>query len=120
MMNLEEVAKICHEANKALCEYLGDDSQPSWADAPLWQKNSIIMGIDFHMKNPDAGPAASHEAWLKEKENQGWIRGPKKDPSKREHPCMVPYDELPWEQQIKDKLFIAIISTFREHINEML
>ena len=103
------IAKICHEANKALCETQGDNSQPSWAEAPSWQKDSAFNGVRFHKDNPDADASASHENWLKEKEADGWKYGLVKDPEKKEHPCCVPFEELPTEQQVKDHLFKAIV-----------
>ena len=39
-MNIKQIAKTCHEVNKAFCESIGDASQPSWNDAPQWQKIS--------------------------------------------------------------------------------
>ena len=31
-----------------------------------------------------------------------------KDPEAKTHPCMVPYECLPWEQRVKDYLFISV------------
>lgn len=108
-MNVEQVAQVAHEVNKAYCEALGDSSQPSWEDAPDWQKTSAINGVKFHIANPDATPAASHESWLKQKTDEGWTYGPVKDPEKKEHPCFVPFDQLPVEQKAKDFLFRQVI-----------
>ena len=70
---------------------------------------SAINGVKFHQENPDAGPSHSHENWLKEKEADGWVYGSVKDETHKMHPCMVPYDELPGEQKLKDTLFIAVV-----------
>lgn len=103
------VAKAAHEVNRIYCESIGDKSQPIWADAPQWQRDSAIAGVKFHLANPEAGDAASHESWLKQKEDAGWIYGTVKDPAKKEHPCMVPFDQLPPEQQFKDRFFRTIV-----------
>jgi hypothetical protein len=112
-MKYETIAEVCHEINRAYCQSIGDNSQPSWADAPEWQKQSATNGVKFHIANPGSPPSRSHEEWLKEKANTGWKYGPVKDPEKKEHPCFVPYDQLPREQQIKDKLFIAVVEALR-------
>ncbi|MHB1023977.1 MAG: RyR domain-containing protein [Acidobacteriaceae bacterium] len=104
-----DVARTCHEVNRAYCKSLGDDSQPAWRNAPEWQKQSALNGVVFHMEHPDAGAAATHNSWLKEKELSGWKYGPVKNPDTKEHPCFVPYDQLPPEQQAKDALFIAVV-----------
>ena len=51
----------------------------------------------------------SHESWLAEKRATGWKYGPVKDPEKKEHPCCVPYAELPAAQQAKDRLFTGTV-----------
>ena len=109
---VEVVAEVCHEANRCYCNSIGDFSQPLWEVAPEWQRVSAINGVSFHRANPDAGPAASHESWLKEKEENGWKYGPVKDVEKKEHPCFVPYDELPAEQKRKDLIFTSIVHAF--------
>lgn len=112
-MTVPQIAELCHEANRTYCRLNGDDSQPAWADAPEWQKSSAINGVKFHISNPDAGPAASHENWLAEKRADGWTYGPVKDPDAKQHPCFMPYDGLPIEQRMKDSLFISIVDCFR-------
>ena len=111
-MNIEKIAKLCHEVNKTYCESIGDHSQPKWEDAPGWQKESAIAGVNFHLEN-ETTPEQSHESWLKQKELDGWKYGPIKDGIKKEHPCFVPYEELPKEQQVKDHLFKAIVDCFK-------
>lgn len=110
-LSIEEIAKVCHEANRGYCKALGDDSQLPWDEAPQWAKTSAINGVRFHLDNPNAGPSGSHENWLKEKEREGWKYGEVKDPEKKEHPCYVPYEQLPKEQQAKDYIFTAIVKS---------
>jgi hypothetical protein len=77
--------------------------------APDWQKQSAISGVGFHMAHPESTPEMSHMEWLKQKEREGWVYGLVKDASKKEHPCMVAYNDLPVEQRMKDSLFVAIV-----------
>lgn len=108
-MDSENIAAICHEANRVYCEALGDKSQTIWRDAPKWQRESALNGVLFHQANPDAGDAASHENWMAKKLADGWRFGPAKDAIAKTHPCIVPFDQLPIEQQRKDALFRAIV-----------
>ena len=114
----EVIARVCHEANKAYCESLGDLTQPKWDDAPDWQKESAINGVQFHMDNPDSKPEDSHNNWMAEKEKDGWVYGETKDAEKKVHPCMVSYDQLPKGQQVKDSLFIGIVRTLVDVLAE--
>ena len=106
---IEKIARVCHEANRAYCKTIGDHSQPSWDDAPEWQRASAIQGVGFHIENPSAGPADAHNAWLSAKLRDGWRFGHVKDAETKTHPCMVPYEDLPHEQHTKDFLFIAVV-----------
>lgn len=108
-----QIAMVCHEANRAYCRSIQDNSQVPWADAPDWQRASAIKGVKLHLSG-DHGPEASHESWMKEKQETGWVFGEVKDPEAKTHPCMVPFAELPKEQQMKDILFRAIVHAFKE------
>jgi hypothetical protein len=108
-MTIEDIARICHEANKALCESVGDFSQKPWKEAEGWQRDSAITGVRFALDNPDAPASAQHDSWTQEKLSAGWKYGPVKDADKKEHPCLVPFEQLPPEQQAKDYLFKAIV-----------
>jgi len=109
---IEQIAKTCHAVNKAFCEHLGDTSQPTWEEAPDWQKQSAMNGVRYHLENPDSKPSDSHNNWMSEKKADGWVYGEVKDPEKKEHPCLVEYEELPKDQQAKDSLFIAVVRSF--------
>ena len=115
-MKVEGIAKVAHEINKAYCESLGDTSQAEWKDAPQWQVDSACNGVEFHLANPDAGADHSHNEWLKEKEENGWKYGPIKDAEKKEHPCFVPYEDLPMEQQAKDYIFRSVVHALKSYL----
>ena len=106
---VEAAARAAHEANRAYCAALGDESQVPWDDAPRWQRDSALEGVRFLVENPGAPASAQHSAWLEQKRRDGWKFGPKKDAGKREHPCIVPYEELPGSQRAKDAIFQAVV-----------
>ena len=109
----EKIARIAHEVNRAYCGAIGDHSQPPWDEAPQWQRDSAIAGVRAHMKG-GLTPEQSHESWLAHKRADGWKYGPVKNPEKKEHPCCVPYAELPLEQRVKDYLFGAVVASAGE------
>mgnify|MGYP001599877106 CR=1 FL=1 len=102
----------CHEANRAYCRTLWDAPQSPWADAPGWQRESCTNGVYFLLANPTASDAALHYEWQKHKVEEGWKYGPVEDPIKKEHPCLVAFDKLPPDQQMKDRIFTAIVRAF--------
>lgn len=111
--SVEAIARVCHEANRAYCVSLGDTSQPSWDDAPDWQRQSAVTGVAGHLDGSITSARQSHESWLREKEATGWTYGPTKDPILKQHPCFVAYDLLPPSQQKKDALFKAVVDALR-------
>ena len=45
----------------------------------------------------------THEIWAKNRIAQGWKWGKKRNDSKKEHPCLVLYDDLPEEEKEYDR-----------------
>jgi len=43
-----------------------------------------------------------HIRWMQEKLANGWIYAPNRDNEKKHHPLLVPYEQLPPEEQQKD------------------
>lgn len=109
-MTNEQIARVCHEANAALCRTHGDFSQDDWTHAEDWQRKSAINGVAYAKANVDSPASAQHDAWMRDKIADGWKFGPVKDATIKEHPCIVPYDQLPIEQRLKDHLFKAIVA----------
>jgi hypothetical protein len=109
-MTPEQIAKVAHEVNRAYCISIGDDSRLAWEDAEIWQKDSAVLGVNFHVAK-ERSVEEFHESWMDEKLSDGWKLGPVKDSEKKEHPCMVPFHELPKEQQSKDYIFRAVVTS---------
>ena len=109
MATPEEIARVCHEANRAWQHATGDPApSPTWDEAPDWQRDSATDGVVQALAGAD--PVQLHESWCDRKRGEGWRYGPTKDPAARTHPCLVAYDQLPEEQQRKDALFAAIVA----------
>jgi hypothetical protein len=110
----EEVARIAHQVNKAYCQAMGDDSQLDWEEAPDWAKESAINGVRYAIEKNFPSPQEMHDNWLSEKLKNGWKYGEEKDADKKEHPCCLPYKDLPEFQKAKDYLFSAVVRSMYE------
>ena len=105
-------ARLCHEVNRTYCSTLGDVSQVPWDQAPEWQRTSAIKGVMFCAEQGTHFPERQHNSWMKEKLENGWKYGHKKDEHEKTHPCLIPYEYLPADQKLKDSLFGAICNAF--------
>ena len=44
-----------------------------------------------------------HEIWAQERLNDGWTFGSERNDHKKEHPCLLPYEELPENEKNYDR-----------------
>lgn len=115
--SLEDVARLCHEVNRGYRAGIGEDPGPRWEDAPEEMRASARAGVRAHLLAPGGlTPEAQHEAWAAHKHAAGWVWGRRKDPDRKEHPCLVPYAALPPAQRAKDHLFAAVVRAARRHL----
>lgn len=112
-VSVTDMAKVAHEVNRAYCKAIGDDSQVPFEEAPQWQKDSVVAGVQAVLQGGVCSPGESHANWLAVKRADGWTYGKVKDAEKKTHPCLVEYDELPPEQQVRDQLFLAVVAALR-------
>jgi hypothetical protein len=45
----------------------------------------------------------AHEVWAQRRMAEGWRPGPRRDEAKKEHPLLVPYNDLPEEEKEYDR-----------------
>ena len=116
-MDATAIAQVCHEANRALQVVQQDPTIPvsvHWEELDEETKQSAIQGVQGILDGTVDSPEKSHENWMQFKLDNGWTYGPVKDEEKKEHPLLIPYDELPESQRVKDDLFGAIVDALRE------
>ena len=114
-IDVERIAHVCHEANRALqvtSPAHNGDVSPHFMEAPEWMVQSGLSGVEEALSGKT--PEQLHEAWCAYKTSEGWVFGDAKDASKKTHPCLVSYADLPADQRIKDKVFHAIVNAMSE------
>lgn len=45
----------------------------------------------------------AHDLWATQRLADGWIHGPRRDDALKQHPCLVPYAELPESEKRYDR-----------------
>lgn len=113
-----EVARVIHAANAEMQAVLGHDviSTP-WFWEPLSARRVVVEGV-LATRTGLLTAEANHAVWLVSKELAGWSRGPEKDPEKKTHPAMVPWEELPAANRDQAEIFVAIVRAMsRKEVN---
>lgn len=109
-MDKQQIAKLAHEANRAYCQMIGDNSVLPWEDSSEQHRAMILKGVESIENNPSMSPEQGHQKWLEARKADGWKYGPEKNLERKEHPCMVPYGSLPLTQRFKDYLFHSVVA----------
>lgn len=93
MVRVRHIGWVCYQiaADQEYNEQPSDD-----------QLQSLINGVKFALAHPDMTPEENHDNWMQMKEAQGWVYGTEKDMTKKTHPDMVPFGELPEVEKRKD------------------
>ena len=114
-MEYHDIAEIVHATVRQyniVHEVPGDNFE--WDDMDESYRESIEKAVKDEMETPTKEPDESHKKWLKAREDDGWVYGPLKDQEKKQHPCMVPFEELPEVQQYKDILFVTMVALLKQ------
>ena len=110
----EDIARVCHEANRALTHLLQDvPMQPWWDEIDPDMRASVIKGVEYALEHVEATPEDMHRAWCDERRRQGWTYGETKDPIAKTHPALKDFADLPPGVRSKDAVFRAIIKALR-------
>ena len=115
-MKIEDLARICYEANRTLCLTQSDFSRKRWEEADEWERQTSIEAVNFILENPEARASMLHDFWMRDKTDHGWVYGKNKDPDEKTHPSLIPYEELSEIQKAKDYLVIAIVNGLSKFI----
>jgi hypothetical protein len=110
-------AKAAHECNRAFCVAIGDNSQVPWEWAEQWQRDSAVAGVQGVLNGNT--PEQQHAMWSNHKLADGWKYGPVKDAAKKEHPCLVDYYDLSFEQKAKDAVYVTVVRSVLDSLRAM-
>jgi len=49
----------------------------------------------------------AHEIWAQQRIKDGWTWGPQRDDSRKQHPCLIPYEDLPDSEKLYDRAIVT-------------
>jgi RyR domain len=115
---------------RAIFVYEGARLQAAAMNAPVipepwWEREEAFREQFLPVIEQQMGPGRSdspemlHEQWRESYENMGWQYGEVRDPEKKTHPDMVPFDQLGFAEQIKDEVFVRLCEIARTCIVDL-
>jgi hypothetical protein len=109
---IDAIAATIHNLNTEWCRLNGDFKHFSWEEAPKDICDTMKEGVKWVLKNPDITPEEHHNNWVEHKTKEGWTFDLFKDFERKTHPCLVPFDELPFNEKWKNSLIITATLNF--------
>lgn len=102
------LAAAAHEVNRIYSKSLGEELEVHWEYLPSENQSVALLSV-VGIITDEHTPAQSHKDWMEYKMSQGWKHGDVKDLEKKIHPCLVAFEELPFEIQHKDTLWVNTV-----------
>lgn len=116
--SLSDIAYVIYSVNQDLSKYCLDDSGTAtyrkWKELSKDERDQYTRAVKRRIDVPGVTPEQQHEEWLQSKVADGWVHGSVKDNEAKIHPCMVPYDQLPPTQRIKDVIFGNLVTNLHD------
>lgn len=76
-------------------------TKSSYIPSPL-DETSVVLPTEMLTLAEDLAKNV-HEVWAKNRLAEGWTYGTVRDDTKKQTPCLVPYEELPEEEKAYDR-----------------
>jgi ryanodine receptor 2 len=76
-------------------------NKPSYIPQPI-DLDDIILSEDLN-ELVEAMAKNVHAVWAESRVSQGWSYGPERNDDLKQHPCLVPYDQLPEQEKDYDR-----------------
>lgn len=83
------------------------------------RKEGMISAMERIVFREVSTPQEMHKIWEDFMKNDGWSYAKEKSHTNKTHPCMVPYDELPEFEKLKDQIFIDSVLSFEERFDKI-
>jgi len=113
-----DLGRLQHALRREIALMFGDGSvPPEWADSPAWMHADSERGALALLAQPDKTAREEHDRWMAAKIADGWSYGPVRDNERKRHPSMVPFDDLPPGEQLKDIVTVALTRELRAFID---
>lgn len=110
---VEILAKACHSSLKTWLSLNGQTyAIPRWDRLSIEDKDfarQVTTDLLWEMCQFDLEPEHVHEIWLERRRRMGYVVGPRRNRSLRQHPNMIPYGQLLNAERAKPKIILETL-----------
>lgn len=105
---IHEIGRVAHEAMCGVRMGFGRGDCPPWSDTSPAERSQAAHMVVTIMRRPNLDSAALHQDYVNDMIAKGWSLG-ELDVEAKRSPLLVPFDQLPVEQQVEDQVFRAVV-----------
>jgi RyR domain len=87
---------------------------PVWCDLNDEQKQHAAQAVEKIMSSESRTPEELHNLWMEPLVSNGWTKG-EYNLNLKQHPSIMPFDELPDSEILKDELWYHLTECFRKY-----
>lgn len=106
---IEMIARIAHEAIRALCLESGYPVAEPWDNASPEERAVTLSDVNYHLNNPLVGDAARHNDWLAAMRKDKWKFGQQYSLEDKTDPAMIPYNLVDPAKRNQDRLLRYVV-----------
>lgn len=115
---LERRAWFVYEAGRLQAIAVGALVPEPWSDREPTFRDQFLEVIEMMCgSNRQSSPEELHDDWVKAYAAMGWVYGPQRDPERKTHPDLLPFNQLEPRERDKDAVFVALCEIARQWIN---
>lgn len=107
----EDVTRAIYEACRLEAQWSGRSIVPEpWDERDEAFRERMIRVVERYLHSEGLPtPKEAHDSWCEAYREMGWTYGPVRDPQKKTHPDLRPYEELPQDEREKDAIFLMCV-----------
>jgi hypothetical protein len=114
LFSVEDIARIAFDTTADYSNALGEHSA-HWHGSSIEVRSDVIRAVISALRY-DPTPEQNHQTWLEALIKDGWKYGPEENAELKEHPDLVPFADLPADQQTKSALFLSLVKSLRSKL----
>ena len=109
-MTTEQIKPIIYHTLDAYGQMIGESPLPEYdEESTEWCIHRLKYMVDLINDTSPEDAKGLHNAFKSQMEGDGWVYGEEEDTEKKISPYVCEWNDYPADQQVKDKIILALI-----------